>query len=75
LAYAEDYKAFESAIIALKAELQQGIATGEMGFSRNKVIMLARMFAETRWGLAMSIYPRLLGIAAVVFGFGPSAAR
>jgi hypothetical protein len=32
------------------------------------------MFAETRWGLAMSIYPRLLGIAAVVFGFGLSEA-
>ena len=34
----------------------------------------ARMFAETHWGLAMSIYLRLLGIAAVVFGFGPSEA-
>jgi hypothetical protein len=32
------------------------------------------MFAETRWGLAMSMYPRLLGIAAVVFGFGLSEA-
>jgi hypothetical protein len=30
------------------------------------------MFAETRWGLAMSMYTRLLGIAAVVFGFGLS---
>jgi hypothetical protein len=34
----------------------------------------ARMFAETRWGLAMSMYPRLLGIAAVIFGFGLSEA-
>src|SRR6516164_9666954 len=34
----------------------------------------ARMFAETRWGLAMSMYARLLGIAAVVFGFGLSEA-
>jgi hypothetical protein len=32
------------------------------------------MFAETRWGLAMSMYARLLGIAAVVFGFGLSEA-
>jgi hypothetical protein len=32
------------------------------------------MFAETRWALAMSMYPRLLGIAAVVFGFGLSEA-
>ena len=32
------------------------------------------MFAETRWGLAMSMYPRLFGIAAVVFGFGLSEA-
>jgi hypothetical protein len=32
------------------------------------------MVAETRWGLAMSMYPRLLGIAAVVFGFGLSEA-
>jgi hypothetical protein len=32
------------------------------------------MFAETRWGLAMSMYPRLLGIAAIVFGFGLSEA-
>jgi hypothetical protein len=32
------------------------------------------MFAETRWGLAKSMYPRLLGIAAVVFGFGLSEA-
>src|SRR5262249_42594198 len=29
---------------------------------------------ETRWGLAMSMYVRLLGIAAVVFGFGMSEA-
>ena len=34
----------------------------------------ARMFAETRWGLAISMYPRLLGIAAVAFGFGLSEA-
>jgi hypothetical protein len=35
----------------------------------------ARMFAKTRWGsLAMSMYLRLLGIAAVVFGFGLSEA-
>ncbi len=34
----------------------------------------ARLFAETRWALAMSMYPRLLGIAAVVFGFGLSEA-
>jgi hypothetical protein len=32
------------------------------------------MFAETRRGLAMSMNPRLLGIAAVVFGFGLSEA-
>jgi hypothetical protein len=33
------------------------------------------MFAKTRWGsLAMSMYLRLLGIAAVVFGFGLSEA-
>src|SRR6516225_4776528 len=34
----------------------------------------ARMFAETRWGLAMSMCAKLLGIAAVVFGFGLSEA-
>jgi hypothetical protein len=34
----------------------------------------ARMLAETRCGLAMSMYPRLLGIAAVVFVFGLSEA-
>ena len=34
----------------------------------------ARMFAERRCGLAMSMYPRLLGIAAVVFVFGLSEA-
>jgi hypothetical protein len=32
------------------------------------------MFAETRSALAMSMYARLLGIAAVVFGFGLSEA-
>ena len=32
------------------------------------------MFAETRSALAMSTYARLLGIAAVVFGFGLSEA-
>ena len=32
------------------------------------------MFAETRSRLAMSMYARLLGIAAVVFGFGLSEA-
>ena len=32
------------------------------------------MFAETRSTLAMSMYARLLGIAAVVFGFGLSEA-
>jgi hypothetical protein len=32
------------------------------------------MFAETRRGLAMSMYARLLGITAVVFGFGLSEA-
>ena len=30
--------------------------------------------AQTRWRLAMSMYARLLGIAAVVFGFGLSEA-
>src|SRR5215468_3363966 len=34
----------------------------------------ARMFAATRWGLAMSMYAKLLGIAAVVLGFGLSEA-
>jgi len=34
----------------------------------------AKMFAETRSALAMSMYARLLGIAAVVFGFGLSEA-
>src|SRR5215472_15183920 len=29
---------------------------------------------RTRWGLAMSMYARLLGISAVVFGFGLSEA-
>src|SRR5262249_55519274 len=38
------------------------------------VVACARIFAETRWGLAMSMYARLLGIAAVVFGFGLSEA-
>src|SRR6516164_954985 len=32
------------------------------------------MFAETRRGLAMPMYARLLGISAVVFGFGLSEA-
>src|SRR6516225_5898968 len=33
-----------------------------------------KMFAETRSALAMSMYARLLGFAAVVFGFGLSEA-